>query len=243
MKVSILVSLVLCGMGLSSSYTRVFCPPGTIKIMDSLYMDVAEVTNQAWLEYAHSVGMVYGKNSHQYRSCLPDTTVWLNLEAPDSLMCSTYFRSTKYRQHPVVGISYQQALDFCEWRTRMVKWQYARLYHHSLNISYRLPTEKEWEMVAYYEGLRLRDPKGMNLATPAGSKTESQGPCATRSKKKDLFGINHLLGNVAEMVADPGIAKGGSWKHDANLALTGKRLSYTKPQVWLGFRCTCIYRF
>ena len=48
-----------------------------------------------------------------------------------------------------------------------------------------------------------------------------------------------MIGNVAEMVAEEGIAKGGSWYHtyeDSKLSLD---LNYTEASEWLGFRCIC----
>jgi hypothetical protein len=49
----------------------------------------------------------------------------------------------------------------------------------------------------------------------------------------------NLIGNVAEMVLEKGIAKGGSWKHSIVESKIENRLIYDSPKVWLGFRCVC----
>jgi formylglycine-generating enzyme required for sulfatase activity len=51
------------------------------------------------------------------------------------------------------------------------------------------------------------------------------------------LGLSHMIGNVAEMVAEEGISKGGSWKHPLEECQIRKSVPYTKPGNWLGFRC------
>ncbi|MFC5271107.1 formylglycine-generating enzyme family protein [Adhaeribacter terreus] len=53
------------------------------------------------------------------------------------------------------------------------------------------------------------------------------------------FGIYNMIGNVAEMVAEEGIAKGGSWLEPlTNSKITDRKL-YDKPAADIGFRCVC----
>jgi hypothetical protein len=49
----------------------------------------------------------------------------------------------------------------------------------------------------------------------------------------------NLYGNVAEMVSEEGVAKGGSWNHNYNNSVFDAEISYEKPSSWLGFRCVC----
>ncbi|MEM6879368.1 MAG: SUMF1/EgtB/PvdO family nonheme iron enzyme [Bacteroidota bacterium] len=51
-----------------------------------------------------------------------------------------------------------------------------------------------------------------------------------------MFPIQHLIGNVAEMTDQPGIATGGSWKHTLEESLPGQEITYEEPAPWLGFR-------
>jgi formylglycine-generating enzyme required for sulfatase activity len=53
------------------------------------------------------------------------------------------------------------------------------------------------------------------------------------------LGFTHLIGNVAEMVAEPGIVKGGSWRHKLQVSFPSKRIQIDpkKAYDWVGFRC------
>ena len=48
-----------------------------------------------------------------------------------------------------------------------------------------------------------------------------------------------MVGNVAEMTAQEGLAKGGSWQHSPEKAKVLERIGYERPTYWLGFRCLC----
>ena len=54
------------------------------------------------------------------------------------------------------------------------------------------------------------------------------------------LGIFGLSGNVAEMIAEKGISKGGSFFHDLELCKKESKIEYSQPAVWLGFRCIAI---
>ena len=52
------------------------------------------------------------------------------------------------------------------------------------------------------------------------------------------YGLYCMIGNVAELTATPGIAKGGSFEHSTRDFTLLTDFPYTQPQEWLGFRCT-----
>lgn len=54
-----------------------------------------------------------------------------------------------------------------------------------------------------------------------------------------VLGIHNMIGNVAEMVAEKGIAKGGSWKHSLDESKIKDRIMYSGPNDHVGFRCIC----
>ncbi|MDX2190598.1 MAG: SUMF1/EgtB/PvdO family nonheme iron enzyme [Bacteroidota bacterium] len=66
------------------------------------------------------------------------------------------FEGTKY--YPVVGITYEQALKYCQWRSAYVtnefqkeitkNKKYPTLKYKKVIFTFRLPTEKEWEFAA-----------------------------------------------------------------------------------------------
>ena len=78
----------------------------------------------------------------------PDTTCWVNdfPNANNEMYLNLYFSHPNYNNHPVVGVSWEQANAFCAWRTEYLlrglgpqaKWIQR----------YRLPSEAEWEFAA-----------------------------------------------------------------------------------------------
>lgn len=56
------------------------------------------------------------------------------------------------------------------------------------------------------------------------------------------FGMQHIIGNVAEMTATKGVAKGGSFKTSVQDLKLDSRQLYQGPQSWLGFRCVATVR-
>jgi formylglycine-generating enzyme required for sulfatase activity len=57
---------------------------------------------------------------------------------------------------------------------------------------------------------------------------------------KNRFGLFQTIGNVAEMISEKGICKGGSWRHELETCRAGNDIAYSKPMSWLGFRCVCV---
>ncbi len=56
------------------------------------------------------------------------------------------------------------------------------------------------------------------------------------------FGFYNMVGNVAEMVEEKGIAKGGSFAHTQKECDIKNQILYDGPQAWLGVRYACDIR-
>jgi formylglycine-generating enzyme required for sulfatase activity len=264
-------------------------PPGTTPIAH-FFMDKQEITNLNYREYLFWVGLVFGKDSDRYRQALPDSTVWragLDYCEP---MVDLYFQHPAYENYPIVGVTYEQAVQYCAWRTdrvyerdlvaagaipantrpvetnffteeRYLAGEYLGLKpNKTIPVSrYRLPNEDEWELAAsgnldatlFPYGYNLSDKKiiaqlrkGRHLFNTKRAIKLHNSPSLTASPAHsgypNGYGLYNTVGNAAEMIAEKGVCKGGSYTHQLEDGKITSILSYDKPTSWLGFRCVCV---
>ncbi len=87
----------------------------------SFYMDETEVSNLDYLEYLYWLHRVYGEDYPEvYRDALPDTLVWRDRLAYNEPLVEMYLRHPSYHDYPVVGVTWVQANNYCNWRTNRV---------------------------------------------------------------------------------------------------------------------------
>ncbi len=148
--------------------------PGVIKLGDNLYFDKMEMTNFSWLEYLYWNKRIFGENSEEYKSALPDSTVWQKQGEVFNVYGLDYLRHPAYYNLPVVGITYEQAVDFTRWRSdrvfeyKLIIWEIIeqntdqnstnyftidgffsdekyKAYHNIKYPCYQLPSSTDWE--------------------------------------------------------------------------------------------------
>ena len=116
--------------------------------VDPFYISATEITNLDWRKFytekVEELGLVKAKEKYY-----PDTALWLNefrytYNLPHA---KNYFTHSNFDDFPVVGITWEQANAFCEWKTKEVSRLLAEKGIKKF-IEFRLPTENEWEFAA-----------------------------------------------------------------------------------------------
>ena len=136
------------------------------EVMDNMYLPLEESYNgqRTWdvsqfeFEYTYMDIQSAAKDRSLSRSDVirkeavkvyPDTTVWIrDFEySYNEPMHNDYFWHQAYGDYPVVGVSWEQAKAFCQWRT-LNKNIYKKEKGQQFVNSFRLPSEAEWEYAA-----------------------------------------------------------------------------------------------
>lgn len=179
----------------------------------------------------------------------------------DSIMLTTndelvYKDLTK----PIVGETYEQAVKFCSWRSRIDSVR--KLENEKLNLprsiqkeyyNFSLPSIEQYQIYTTdldsinengysnfnYRGSKFKKKKypysecGRSSVTPWHKVFRNVGGFKADYK---YWGLKHVQGNVSEMTNIKGTAMGGSYFHYAILSYSDTTQSYDSPEKWLGFR-------
>jgi formylglycine-generating enzyme required for sulfatase activity len=157
----------------------------------------------------------------------PDTVMWLRdfQYAYNDPKMKMYFSHPGFAQYPVVGVTWEQAQAFCNWRTQLYNTT-----HKVGGQDYRLPTEAEWEYAARggkqlglypWGGNYLRDNNGCFLANfkpMRGSYTDDTGATTMKvgSFAPNDYGLYDMAGNVAEWTSSAYVSSTNTMVADMN---------------------------
>ncbi|MFV0332305.1 MAG: SUMF1/EgtB/PvdO family nonheme iron enzyme [Dysgonomonas sp.] len=160
----------------------------------------------------------------------PDTTVWVNdfNNAYNEPYMRMYFTHTGYNDYPVVGVTWEQATAFCEWRTAFYRMGQPRNGRPIEN--FRLPTEGEWEFAARngktenkypWDKEDTMDEKACFMANfkPGEGNYTKDGnliPARVASYVPNRFGVYDLAGNVSEWTSTAYTESGTAQMNDMN---------------------------
>jgi len=161
----------------------------------------------------------------------PDTLVWIRdfSYSYNEPMTKRYYSHPAFGNYPVVGVNWNQATVFCEWRTHYLNANLEKR-HLATESDFRLPTEAEWEYAArggrsqsmfpwgnYY----LRNKKGCLLANfkpGRGNYPEDGGFYTVRADAywPNDFGLYCMAGNEAEWTSSFYYEGSYNFQHDMN---------------------------
>ena len=154
----------------------------------------------------------------------PDTTVWIRdfNYAYNEPLFDQYFWHNAYKEYPVVGVTWDQARAFCDFKTKLKTDHNNSLKKKKQKaMRFRLPTEAEWEYAAKggienasypWGGPNLQDSRGCYLANfkpKRGSYIEDEKKgnytytAPVRKFPKNGYGLYDMAGNVAEWTESP----------------------------------------
>jgi len=260
---------------------KTVAPSGTVWLKDKLFIDVCEITNADYREFIHNYEIRYGFKSKELQRIIPTNIkkhyyTYIAKESivlSDSTKLSTekdhlihYLYHPAYHDYPVTNISYEQALEYCKFRTWAVNLQLYLNSHHikyspdssyrfPTKMCYRLPSKAEWEYAAS-SGLEItKYPLGYEKYLDNKNQAKfyskewlnlvegnSSGSVLTNRVgfgRANKFGLYNMVGNVSEMTNEQGVAKGLNY----TMYIEGYNISldipYKESADWLGFRCIC----
>ena len=134
--------------------------------VSSFYIDETEVRNVDYLEYLYWLNRVYGATYPEvYKKALPDTLVWRDKLGNNETFVNNYLRHPAYKNYPVVGVSWEQANNYCVWRTDMVN-ERILINAGILKEDFEQADDNTFNTEAYlsgqYEGIVGRNLKNLN---------------------------------------------------------------------------------
>ena len=222
------------------------------KINDTLFASKYETSNKQYKTFLNSLEK--SKNTSLLTIAQIDTLKWKDTLTYNEPYAQYYHSHNAYQNYPVVNISYEASKLFCEWLTEQYNSNPKRKFQ---KVLFRLPSEKEWITAAQAGDISAIYPwKGKELHNKTNQvmcnyKQELQPPLVlnqknientditapTKSYWKNNFGMYNMSGNVAEMIDEKGVLKGGSWKEDAEYLKIRTRNKYNgEAQTFVGFR-------
>jgi len=177
----------------------------------------------------------------------PDTTVWMKMftYSYNEPIAHQYNWYAAFDRYPVVGVSWTQALAFCDWRTHFWR-RYRDQRRMYLEGNFKLPTEEQWEWAARggrtqspypWGGPYLVNKKGCYLANFKPNRGNYSADGGLYTVRADAYhpndyGLYNMSGNVAEWTMSPYVTNTYGIVDEMSPSVRSKAQSSTDPEWW-----------
>lgn len=139
MRLTVLIYFIILSFHYNSVIGQNY-PSGTFKYGKvNLLMDKSFISNQDWSEYIYYQKNKFNTDTDHYAKSLPDTNIWKK-EYINGKIPSIPGVDVKYEADPIIGLSFYQINDYCEWRKNRLIEKYKTDY------VCRLPNLDEFEL-------------------------------------------------------------------------------------------------
>lgn len=161
------------------------------KVSDNLYAGKYEVSNSLYRIFEDDLKK--NNKTDALKISKVDTLNWRDKLAFNEPYVDYYYRHPAYKDYPVVNISYDAAVLFCEWLTTKYNESPKRKFK---KVLFRLPTSKEWTKAARCEETSIPYPWGSKLLY------KSKNACNFKSFGDERITFRKDL-NTYEIVKNP----------------------------------------
>ncbi|MEI7594351.1 MAG: SUMF1/EgtB/PvdO family nonheme iron enzyme [Bacteroidota bacterium] len=232
------------------------------KISEKLYAGKYEVSNLLYRIFLNDLKQT--KQFEKLAKAQIDTLNWRDTLAFNEPYVEYYHKHPAYNNYPVVNVSYEGAELFCSWLTdkynSFSKRKFKKVKFRLPTLKEWESAAHAGDELSVYPwgGSFLRNTKGQYLCNFSSINNElvttdsikKTGVCPhylnfddaaditapVSSYYPNNFGIYNISGNVAEMVIEKGLAKGGSWKSFGYDVRIQSAKNYSKSASDIGFR-------
>lgn len=203
--------------------------------MSDLTVGQSEVTASQFALFMNSVDpyLNFDSNSVLGRTVLMDSIIKSNWAGPIGFNEDTtaYAALPGMAHFPMVGVTQEGAEWFCYWLTEI----------NSLGLEFRLPTSREWELLASHGTHLPRNLSDVNEVilgrhpdiNDGWAETAPAGAMGTNN-----WGLSEMQGNVWEWTSSFGTAVGGSWLSSISDCRASSRIELSSQlgYPFVGFR-------